>query len=108
MKSFESFYTELTSDEIWTENVSNRHKPETFKEVCRLVWTLALADPEQMKVIPISEHRRHVNYKLGKIPPNRDNSKQWFQLQAEKKEAEEKKEWVPLTGEARMQKLKEW
>jgi hypothetical protein len=108
MVNFESFYQSLTSDEQWFENVSSRHKPETFKNVCSLVWTLALSDAEQMKLTPIADHRRHVVYKLSKILPDRDNSKQWFQLEEEKKEADEKKEWVPLTGEARMQKLKEW
>lgn len=104
---FEKFFETLTSDQQWFENVSSRHKPETFKNVCRLVWTLALSDAEQMKVTPIADHRRHVVYKLSKILPDRDNSKQWFQLEEEKKEAEEKKEWVPLTGEARAKKLAE-
>lgn len=107
MNSFESFFKELTSEEQWFENVSLRHKPETFKTVCNIVWTLALADANQMKVTPMSEHRRHVVYKLSKILPDK-NSKQWFQLEEEKKEVEQKKEWVPLTGEDRMQKLKEW
>jgi hypothetical protein len=96
---FETFYTQLTSDQQWFENVSSRHKPETFKNVCRLVWTLALSDAEQMKVTPIADHRRHVVYKLSKILPDKDNSKQWFQLEEEKKEAEEKKEWVPASDE---------
>ena len=105
--NFESFFKELTSEEQWFENVSLRHKPETFKTVCKLVWTLALADANQMKVTPMSDHRRHVVYKLSKILPDKDNSKQWFQLEEEKKEVEAKKEWVPLTGEARAKKLAE-
>jgi hypothetical protein len=112
MKTFEQFFSDLTSDEIWFENTSKYHRPETFKNVVQLVYNIALGDREAMAGIPMREHRNHVVYKLNKIPPDKPKGKPWHVVEAEKIEAKEKeiqeKEWVPLTGEARAKKLQEW
>jgi hypothetical protein len=112
MVNFESFYQSITSDEIWTESVSGRHKTETFKEVCFKVFKLALSDPEQFKIIPVSEHRKHVVNVLAKILPDKPKGKSWDQVEREKiekKEADEKeKEWKPVSEEERKFWLKKW
>jgi hypothetical protein len=99
MKTFESFYTELISEERWFEFCSKNHKSETFKSVCEKVFTTVLANPNS--VVPISEHRNHVLNKLSKILPDKVKGKPWYQQEQEKKEAEKDKEWKPVSREKR-------
>lgn len=106
--TFEKFFCELISDEIWHEFASKNHRPETFKKVAEQVYTLGLADREAFAIIPIREHRTHLTNKLAKIQPDKVKVN-WWEIEQKKKEAEEKKEeWVPLTGEERQKRLAEF
>lgn len=108
MKSFEDFYTSLTSDEQWFALLRMYHE-ETIRRAATKVWAVLVADKIE-NIRPMNENRKHVYNTVIKDCPvgDKPRGKEWFQVEQEKKEAEEKKEWVPLTGEARQAKLKEW
>jgi hypothetical protein len=103
LKTFESFYSNLISDEQWFEFASKNHKLETFKLCAEKVYAVLLSDPVMMDVTPMREHRNHVFNKLAKILPDKPKAKAWHEVEREKiekKEAEEKeKEWKPASGE---------
>jgi hypothetical protein len=105
MRTFESFYSDLISDEQWFEFASKNHKLETFKLCAERVYAVLLSDPVMMDVTPMKEHRNHVFNKLAKILPDKPKAKAWHEVEREKiekKEAEEKeKEWKPVSWEKR-------
>ena len=57
---------------------------------------------------PIQEARKHVYNKLVKEYPGDLPKIDWTKKALEKVEAEKKEEWVPVTGEERTKRLKEW
>jgi len=103
MKTFEQWYTDLASDEIWFEQATLNHKTETVMATARQIWVNGLSDAENFKVIPFKEHRRHLFNKLCKITPDKVR-KPWYLPKEEPK----KDEKPPLTGEARAKRLQEW
>jgi hypothetical protein len=108
MKNFEDWFILLKSDEQWFELSSMHHKEETFRRIAFKVYMQEVADKIER---PMSECRKHVYNIIAPMPSDKVR-KDWVAIENEKiqKQEEEKKqkEWVPLTGEARMQKLKEW
>lgn len=102
MKSFEEWFCELISDEIWYEQAGKKHKTETFKNVAEQVYTLSISDRDAMSIIPLREHRNHVTNKLAKILPDKPKVK-WWEIEQKKKEAEEEEkkqlEWKPASDE---------
>jgi hypothetical protein len=103
MKTFEQWYTDLASDEIWFEQATLNHKTETVMATARQIWVNGLSDAENFKVIPFKEHRRHLFNKLCKITPDKVR-KPWYLPKEEPK----KDDKPPLTGEARAKRLQEW
>jgi hypothetical protein len=96
--SFDDWFKELVSDEIWASPAKMHHRPETFRKVANQVWM----EYNATGFPPIAEARRHVYYKIVKVPG--DNQKvNWRQAEPEKKE-----EWIPVTGEERQRRLFEY
>lgn len=75
--NFETWFKELTSDEIWFQQAGMNHKPETFEATARQIWVNGLAEGDSWKLIPMKEHRRHLFNKLSKLPPDRVKKKWW-------------------------------
>lgn len=94
MKDFDSFYILLVEDQIWYENASMHHSKITFEATARKVWTIGLADFDNFKVAPISEHRNHVYNKLCKLPPDKVK-KTWNEIALEEKQKEIEKNKPP-------------
>lgn len=107
MKDFESWYKELKSEAVWWTNACLNHSPETVNKVANAVYMVGMTNPSEFSVTPFAEHRRHFFYKLSKITPDIVR-KPWFEKAYEKALEQPKPEDVPLTGEARAKKLKEW
>lgn len=103
MKSFDSFFTDLTSDQIWTENASMYWKPETFEKCAKQVWMQGVAE-QVLK--PIQECRKHVFNIIKNLPHDRVK-KDWSAQALQKIEEKEKKEWVPASKEFADMKAKE-
>lgn len=104
--SFEDFFKELCSNYVWFQPASMHHKPETFRDVAKKVFIEYSAD-EHKPFPPIQVARVYVFNKLGKIPPDKVKIN-WVQKEVEKLEAQKKQDWVPVTGEERAKRLKEW
>lgn len=131
--SFEDFFKELCSNYVWFQPASMHHKPETFRDVANKVYMQYVAS----EVFPtIQEARRHVYNKLTLLPGDKV-IKPWYVLEAEKKAKETNpladpncphckgsggfktgedeystcpcvNPWIPVTGEERAKRLKEW
>lgn len=97
--TFEDFYTELKSDEVWFTNATMYYKPETVLEVARDLFMACSADNSLHR--PIGDMRRYFWNKLKKITP--DKVRKPFVLKEEKKAEAE-----PLYGEERAKWLKIW
>lgn len=106
MKSFDSFFTDLTSDQRHYELCQMHYRDETIKAAAWKIYALLLAD-ETLQLRPMSQNRQHLYNLLCKNPPDKKKV-DWTAKALEKLETEKKEEWVPLTGEARQAKLKEW
>lgn len=105
MIDFETWYTELISDQIWFEPASMAHKPETFKQAARKVYMQCVADGQ---IKPVQESRKHVYNIVCKIPPDA-KAKTWFMEELQKREEAKKNEnWKPVTAEEREKWLKKW
>lgn len=110
MKNFADWYIELVEDERFYENASRNHKKETVEETARKVYEVETIKPEEFAVKDIAEHRRHVLYKLYKVPADKVK-KTWNEIALEEKEKKRKAtdpEWIPLTGEERQKRLQEY
>ncbi len=110
MKTFDCFYLELIEDERFYENASRNHRKETVEETARKVYEVETLKPEEFKVKDISEHRRHVLYKLYKVPADKIK-KPWHEIKLQEEEEKRKKEepeWIPLTGKERQKRLQEF
>jgi len=105
MKTFEQWYTDLASDDIWFEQATLNHKTETVMATARQIWVNGLSDAENFKVIPFKEHRRHLFNKLCKITPDKVR-KPWYLPKEEPK----KDEKPPLKrgSPEYIQRLNEW
>lgn len=106
MISFEQWYKELTSDEIWLDAMRYQHKGKDLKQVALILYGAGAADASNFLSVPMSEHRKHLHYKALKMQPG-DFKQVGVSLQQTVKE-DPKKEEDFLTGEARAAKLKEW
>lgn len=108
MNAFDDWHKELISDYQWY-SLLRMYKEETIKKAAEKVFAENVADGVVM-TRPMSENRKHVYRVCIKNNPVGDKpiEKNWHVKEQEKKEAEEKKEWVPLTGEARAKKLAEF
>lgn len=103
MKSFDDFFTELTSDQLWHEQASMYHKPETFEKCARQVWMQGVADGV---LKPIQECRKHVFNIVKNLPHDRQKV-DWTKKALEKLESEKKEEWKPVSWEKRAEYLKQ-
>ena len=101
--NFDSFYTELISDQRWFELCRN-YREETIKKAAEKVYgELVTRKIEDVK--PMEENRIHILNILRKGPEDKPKPKPWYQQEAEKKEAEVKEEWQPVTWEKRAEYL---
>lgn len=100
--SFDDWYADLISNYVWHEPASMRHKPETFREVCRQVHEQYLA-----KDIfpPIQEARSFVSNKLNKITPDKVRV-DWTKKALEQKKKEEPV--INISEEEIKLRLQEW
>lgn len=110
MVNFTDWFIHLVEDERFYENASRNHRKETVEETARKVYEVETLKPEEFKVKDISEHRRHVLYKLYKVPTDKVK-KPWHEIKLQEEEEKRKKqepEWIPLTGEERQKRLQEF
>lgn len=100
--TFEQWYSKLIENHVWAGPAQMHHRPETFKSLCNKVYMDYLAGNG---VKSMEDCRRHVYNLVCKTPG--DNKKvEWWKPKEESKEVKE--EWVPVTGEERAKRLKEW
>lgn len=109
MKSFDDWFKELTSDTLWYE-LLRAYRDTTIKEAGKRVYANCVADGTVDR--PMSENRKHVYNILCKNPGDKV-VKPWYVQEAEEKarieyEQQKDKSWVPITGEDRLRRLKEW
>src|SRR5688572_7052168 len=98
MKDFETWFTDLISDERWHELSSMHHKPETFKACAKKVYMQGVADGVFK---PVQEARKHVYNIICKTPGDKPKGKPWHEIALEKKLQEDatKNEWQPASPE---------
>src|SRR5688500_14946618 len=96
-KDFETWFTDLISDERWHELSSMHHKPETFKACAKKVYMQGVADGVFK---PVQEARKHVYNIICKTPGDKPKGKPWHEIALEKKLQEDSKdEWQPASKE---------
>ena len=106
MKNFDDWFKDLISDSRWFE-LLRHYREETIRKAAQNVFAQLVAD-NTVDVRPMPENRKHV-YNICIKGGNGDKVvKPWHVQEAEKKEEKKAEEWIPLTGEQRAQKLKEW
>lgn len=103
MESFEEFYNNLVSHEVWYEQMQLQHKGKDIKAAAQKVYGDAIADPVSFKVKDISDHRRHIHYVLFKMPVV--PIKQVYQVTEEKNNNSSE---PILTGKERDEWIKKW
>lgn len=96
---FETWKTNLKSDSMWWENMQMMHKDKDFEEAFTKVYGQLVSSGDFRHD---RENRNHVHNILCNL---KANPKPWYYV-AEKKEEREQHDY--LTGEARMQRLREW
>lgn len=98
MKDFETWLTELISDQRWHELSSMHHRDETFKTCAKKVYMQGVADGIFK---PVQEARKHVYNIICKTPGDKPKGKPWHEAALEKKlqEDAEKEEWKPASPE---------
>lgn len=94
--TFDRWYGELTSDEIWFNPASMHHRAETFKKVAQRVYMGCVADGVFK---PMPECRKHVYNILANTPGDKPKQKTWVDAALEKQAEEENKEWKPASPE---------
>lgn len=102
MKDFQTWYDLLIADSRWYEQVTMKYKGN-FQIACEKLYGMSVSDPD-LFARPIQAQRTHLFNMLWKMPMEKKN---WVQTH----QVEEKKEdpnYVPLTGEARKQRLNEF
>lgn len=104
MKDFETWFKDVTSDERWLETMQMQHRGKDVKAAALIVYGDAVSDPTMFERVPISERRRHIHYKLAKMP----YAKLAPVLQQAEVKQEQKEESVPLTGEERQKAIDDW
>ncbi len=87
MKTFDQFYADLISDELWFEQASMNYRPETFKDVALKIYTNGMTDSLEFVQTPLKFHRQHVFNKLCKITPDKVR-KPWYLPKEEPKKDE--------------------
>ena len=105
MISFDSFYTELISDQRWYE-LLRHYKDETIRKAAEKVWAQLVADKIE-DVRPMSENRKHLYNLLIKNPGDKVALKNWAAKALEIQEAEKEKEWQPVSWDKRAEYLKQ-
>lgn len=98
-KNFDSFYTELISDQRWFE-LLRHYKDSTIKSACEKVYASLVADGT-VEARPMSENRKHVYNILCKNPGDKPKPQPFQVQEAEKKAQEQEKEWQAVTWEER-------
>ena len=96
---FNTFFTDLKSDEVWFCNATMHYKPETVNQVAKDLFMSCSADGSLNR--PAGDMRRYFWNKLKKITPDKV-AKQWVPKEEPKPEHE------PLVGEARERWLNKW
>lgn len=99
---FNTWNADLISDTRWYEQVSMKYKG-TFKTACEKLYGMSVSDPDLFSR-PIQAQRKHLFNMLWSMPVEKKNWVQTHQVEEKK----EDKNWVPLTGEARKQRLNEF
>ena len=106
MKNFTDWYIFLIEDERFYEHASRNHKKETIEETARKVYETESLNPVEFTAKEITEHRRHILYKLYKLPADKAK-KNWYEIEVIEKKANEP-EWKPVSWEERAKRLKEF
>src|SRR5688500_736156 len=104
---FETWFKDLTSDEIWFIPASMHHKDYTFKEISRKVYMGCVADRVFKSM---SECRKHVYNIICKTPGDKPKGKPWYEkaLEAKLQQDATKEEWKPVSEEERQRRLAEF
>lgn len=105
MKSFDSFFTDLTSDQRHYELCQMHYRDETIKAAAWKIYALLVAD-ETLQLRPMSQNRQHLYNLLCKNPPDKKKI-DWTAKALEKLETEKKEEWKPVSWEKRAEYLKQ-
>ena len=96
--NFDSFYTELISDQRWFE-LLRMYREETIRKAAQNVFAQLVAD-NTVDVRPMPENRKHVyNICIKGGSGDKPLPKPFAVIQAEKKEAEKKAEEATYTKE---------
>lgn len=103
MKDFETWYLEIASDQRWVETMQMMHKGKSLRKAAQIVYGDAVSDSATFERVPMAERRRHIHYKLAKMPY--DNTAPVLQQEDTQ---EVKETGPPLTGEERDKALQEW
>lgn len=97
--TFDKFFTDLKSDEVWFCNATMHHKPETVQSVAKDLFMSCSADNSLNR--PIGDMRRYFWNKLKKITPDKV-AKQWVPKEEKKESApvvpRESKEYMDWTN----------
>lgn len=94
MKSFDDFYILLIEDELFYENASRNHRKETVESTARKIYEVATVDRDMFEITSIAEHRKHLLFKLYKIPADKVK-KSWHEIALEEKQKEIEKNKPP-------------
>jgi len=105
--SFENWFKELTSDELWSEQASMQYKPETFKDVALKIYTNGMTDSLEFAQTPLKFHRQHVFNKLCKITPDKVR-KPWYLPKEEPKPVSVEDQPLKRGSPEYIQRLNEW
>lgn len=67
MKTFEEFYSDIVSEDLWFDNMKVQHgSVDRIREAAQLVFGEYIGNP---KMFPTAENARsHIHYKLAKMP----------------------------------------
>lgn len=94
MKDFTDWFVHLIEDERFYENASRNHRKETVESTARKIYEVATVDRGMFEITSIAEHRKHLLFKLYKIPADKIK-KNWHEIALEEKQQEEAKNKKP-------------
>lgn len=94
MQNFDTWFIHLIEDERFYENASRNHRKETVEATARKIYEVATVDRDMFEITSIAEHRKHLLFKLYKIPADKIK-KNWHEIALEEKQQEEAKNKKP-------------
>jgi hypothetical protein len=107
MRTFDQWYTDLISDQLWYE-LLRAYKDETIRKASEKVYAQLVAD-KTVDLRPVSENRKHVYNIVCKSPGDKPKGKSWSEIALEKQiQKSEAEEWRPVSEEEREIWLRKW